>query len=343
MKKTAAIVILFILVLSTFAALATPHVKAQQTTEAVIKSYSWYTAPADTFLALEEGGYAGDLIAVGEVQNTGTTTLGDIIVGGEAYNSSNGMVCSSETPVLATPLLPGQIAPFYMDFDAADLTTDSQAWVSTVTNVTLSIIIADATNQTVYTDLTATSVTGFDNNGVYTITGNVQNNGTQTPSNVFVWATYYNAAGTVIGLNYTDYLTPNPAPGDIAPFTATPADNSASPIHSGTVTETDLSNSVKSYSLLIESTPPSSTSSGSNPTPTPSPTQSASSPTPTPTSSSTQKSAKSLETYGAIAAVVIIAVVLVVFALSRTRRRKGPSETPETFLPPPPPPPPPPT
>ncbi len=236
LKKIVASVILVILVISTFAALSTPHVKAQ-TTEAVITSYSWYTAPSNTVLAT----YAGDLVAVGEVENSGTTTLGMIYISGEALNSSGAILCPSEVPVLALPLLPGEKAPFYMDFNPAESIYPedmSESWIANVTNVTLRVTVADATNQTQYTGLTTTNLNGFDNSGVYTVTGDVENTGSQTPQNVWVATTFYNSAGKVIGLNYTAYLTPPPSPGNSVPFVATPTDNSAT-----------LSNEVKSYSV----------------------------------------------------------------------------------------------
>ncbi len=330
MKKIEASIILVILAISAFAAVSTPHVKAQ-TTEATILSYTWYTAPADTYMALLEGGYAGDLVAVGEVQNTGTTTLGQIDISGLAYNSTQA-VCSAETPVLAVPLLPGQKAPFYMDFNPYYSVTRDESWIPSVIaggNVTLKAAIAQATNQTAYPNLNPTSLSGFDNSGVYTVTGNVENNGSQTASKVLVWTTFYDATGKVIGLNFTNYIAQSLAPNNSAPFVATPTDNSAS-----------LSNSVKSFAVLVESS--TSTQTSTNPTPTP--TQGSTTPTPTPTSSSTSPTKTKaplnpLVTYGAISAVVIVAAVLAVLVLFRMRRRKGKFET----LPPPPPPPPPPT
>jgi hypothetical protein len=322
LKKIVASVILVILVISTFAALSTPHVKAQ-TTETVITSYSWYTAPSNTVLAT----YAGDLVAVGEVENSGTTTLGMIYISGEALNSSGAILCPSEVPVLALPLLPGEKAPFYMDFNPAESINPedmSESWIANVTNVTLRVTIADATNQTQYTGLTTTNLNGFDNSGVYTVTGDVENTGSQTPQNVWVATTFYNSAGKVIGLNYTAYLTPPPSPGNSVPFVATPTDNSAT-----------LSNEVKSYSVLVLSPPQSSSSA------TPQPTSSSSTPPPTSPSSSTQPKQtqapmNSLVTYGIIAAVVIFVAALAALTLFRTRRNKG------QFEPPPPPPPPPP-
>ena len=323
LKKPVTAVILVILVLGAFASLSLPHVKAQ-TTEAVVLSYTWYPAPANTVLALYEGGFAGDLVVVGEIQNTGTTTLGQVDIGGAAYNSSQVRLCSAEDPVLALPLPPGQKAPFYMDFNPVQSITRDDSWVPDVTNVTLKVVIANATNQTQYTGLTTTNLSGFDNAGVYTVTGYVDNTGSQTPQTVWVATTFYNSAGKVIGLNYTSYLTPSPSPGNSVAFTATPTDNSAT-----------LSNDVKSYSTLVLST----SASSATPPPTSSPSATPNtSPSPSTTPKQTPAPINSLVTYGAVSAVVIIVVVLAVLMLLRQRRKEGQFEQ----EPPPPPPPPPP-
>jgi hypothetical protein len=320
LKKIVASVILVILVISAFAALSAPNAKAQ-TTDAAILSYKWYTSPTNTVLA----GYIGDLVVVGEVENTGTTTLGTIYIYGEALNSSGNVLNEVDYPVLAVPLLPGYKAPFYADFNPVQSVTQDNSYTSSVTNVTLRVSIADATNQTVYQNLSTNSLSGFDNSGVYTVTGNVINNGSLTADNVWVATTFYDASEKVIGMNYTGYLSTALAPDSEVPFIASPTDNSAS-----------LSNDVKSYAVLVEyvSTSPPPTSHTGSPTPTPNNSPSSSSKpkqTPTPVNS--------LVTYGAVSAVVVIVVVLAVLMLLRTRRKKGQAEQP---LPPPPPPPPPP-
>ena len=82
--------------------------------------------------------YTGDLVAVGEVQNNGTTAFSSILVYGAAYNSSGYAVCTSDTEVIGLPeLLPGQKAPFYMDFTPENSVTHTNYRVPTVTNVTL--------------------------------------------------------------------------------------------------------------------------------------------------------------------------------------------------------------
>ena len=97
LKKLLTTVILVTLVLSAFAALSTPRVGASAGDVAIL-SYSWHTA-LNTVLAE----YSGDLAAVGEVQNTGTTTIGSVFIYGVAYNATGQALCTANAPVQAVP------------------------------------------------------------------------------------------------------------------------------------------------------------------------------------------------------------------------------------------------
>ena len=286
--------------------------------EAQVLSYSWYVAPSTTTTAQ----YIGDLIVVGEIKDVGSNPLSRVIVTGTAYNASGGALASSESPVFSTFLLPGQKAPFYLDFIPESSVSQDQSWVPFVTNVTVAVVLVEDSNQTANTGLQipAGSVSAApDSTGTYSVTGAVQNIGTQASGQVWVVSTFYNASGTVVGLNYTDYLTSSLSPGDIARFTATPIDNAA------------ISSSIANYSLLVQylpfiaqATPTATTSS-----PTPLSTQSTQ-----PTASSAPLSSGSI--YAIVIVVVVILVVLVAIVLFRKRRQSA------QFEPPPPPPPPPP-
>ncbi|MGD0450563.1 MAG: FxLYD domain-containing protein [Candidatus Bathyarchaeia archaeon] len=322
MKKILIALALVALVISSVSLLSAPNVKADPS-EAQILSYSWYVAPTTTTLAQ----YIGDLIVVGEVQNVGTNTLSNVVVGAEAYNATGDLVGSAEFTAYVNYLSPGQKAPFYLDF-APDITTDistfDQNWATYVTNVTVQVLTASDSNQTQYSGLTVPSgsVSVLNTTDPYTITGTVQNTGNQATGPVWVISTFYNASGTVVALNFTDYISQSLSPGESAPFTATPVDDTP-----------QLSSSITSYSILIQSDPaPSAT-----PTPTPitTPIQ-----TTSPTSSNQPTSSASpfgisasLTIYLAAAAVAIVLVILVVLMLLRRRQRNA-----EFDLPPPPPP-----
>lgn len=324
MKKILIAIALIVLIISSISLLSAPHVKADPS-EAKILSYSWYVAPSTSTQAQ----YYGDLIVVGEVQNVGSNTLGNVAVGAEAYNSSGGFVGSAQFSAFATYLNPGQKAPFYLDFtpDITDITTYDPNWAYSVTNITLHLLNASDSNQTQYSGLTIPTgaVTVSNSTGTYTLTGSVKNTGDQTTGRVWVITTFYNSSGTVVGLNYTNYISQSLLPGQSATFTATPVDNTA-----------QLTNSIANYSFLIQSEPaPSAT-----PTPTSPVTTATTHPSTSPTSSSQftptaspLEISTSLITDAAIIAAVIVVIILAAFMLLRRRQRKA-----ELDLPPPPPP-----
>ncbi|MGD0203244.1 MAG: FxLYD domain-containing protein [Candidatus Bathyarchaeia archaeon] len=318
MKKIITAVILVALIVAAFSMLSAPTVKAN-TSEAKVLSYSWYVTP-DSIIAE----YVGDLVAVGEIQNVGTNVIGYVDVAGAAYNSSNTMVASATGIVYGNNLLPGQKAPFYLDFTPQNSVTQSQSWVPSVTNVTVLVAYVNDTTQTPYSGLSiAAGSTGIDIRGTYTASGTVQNTGDGAVGNVFVVTTFYNASGTVVAMNYSaSYLSTSFSPGESASFTATPTDNTA-----------QLSSEIANYSFLIQSSPLTTS-------PTPSPPPSA-----TPTSSSTASTQptkspapiSSVLIYAGAAAVVVVVVVLVALLSLRRRNKNVQFEQP----PPPPPPPPP--
>ncbi len=271
MKKTIVVVILAALTLAAFSMLWAPSVRAN-TSEAKVLSYSWHVAPADTVTAE----YVGDLVAVGEIQNVGLNVIGYVDVDGFAYNSKGQLLDSATGVVYGNSLLPGQKAPFYLDFTAQSSTSQDLSWVSSVSTVTVSVSSVEDTTATQYSGLTIPNPGGntsyIDSNGTYTVYGTLVNNGSQAAVDPWVVATFYNAAGTVIGLNYTNYLTDSLAPGETVRFFATPTDNTA-----------QLSSEIASYSLLIQSEP---LTTSTSPTPTPTSTSIPTS-TPTPTLSPT--------------------------------------------------------
>ncbi|MGO8806310.1 MAG: FxLYD domain-containing protein [Candidatus Bathyarchaeia archaeon] len=318
MKKIITAIIVVVLTLAAFSILSAPSAKAQ-TSQATILSYSWYVAPADTYLS----GY-GDLVAVGEIQNVGSNVIGYIDVAGTAYNSTGQVVNSATGLVYGNNLLPGQKAPFYMDFAPEYSVTLDDTYVPSVVNVTVIVSYVSDTTATPYSGLSISAgSSGSDRSGTYTVIGTVQNTGDQTAGNVFVVTTFYNSTGGAVGMNYTSsFISTALAPGDSGSFTATPTDNTP-----------QLSSEIANYSFLIQSSPP--TTSTSTPTPT-----SSTTPTSSPTASThpTQSPAlASALTYGVVAAVVVVVVVLVALLFLRKRHKNAQFEAP----PPPPPPPPP--
>ena len=323
MKKIIAVVLLAVLILAAFNILSAPRVKAQAS-QAKVLSYYWYEAPVDTVL-----GDFGDLVAVGEVQNVGSNVIGYVVVEGTAYNSTGGFLNSYEVKASGFNLLPEQKAPFYIDFPSQDSVTGDDTYTSNVTTVFVNVYVSD-TNSTPYTSLTVptSTVSASDATGTFTVSGTVQNTGSQTVGNVVVVTSFYNASGEIVSFNITSYLDSNSggtsfAPGDSSSFTATPTDNTPT-----------LSSEIANYSFLVQSTPLTTTS----PTSTPSPTT-----TPISTSNSTKttqsSSLNSAVLYGGATAVVIIVVAALLFLRKRNKIEQAEPPPPPPPLPPPPPPP----
>jgi hypothetical protein len=311
LKKTMFVVVLSVLTLAAFSMLVCQNVRADNS-EAKILSYSWYVAPSNTVLAE----YVGDLVAVGEVQNVGSNVIRALDVIGVAYNATGEVLDSNEVQVFGNNLLPGQIAPFYIDFIPEYSVTQDQSWISSVSNVTVEVGFVIDSNVTQNSGLTISSSTHYiDSSGAFTVTGTIQNSGTEAAGYVSAVTTFYNASGVVVGLNFTDYLTSSLAPGGYVPFTATPTDNTV-----------QLSNGIANYSLLIQSQP---VTTSATPIPSLSPSEQ---PTSSPTASPpvTEQSLDSQVLIYVIVGIVVIAVVA--FALFFLRKRRN------LPLPPPPPP-----
>jgi hypothetical protein len=302
LKKLTALLLILALTIPGFTIFSSFTVEAQtQGSEAQLLSYTWHISSASRIAE-----YKGDLVAIGEVQNTGTTTLSSVWLLAKAYNSTGALLDQIDYKALAFNLAPGQKSPFFLDFLPEYSPTQDQSWVPSVTNVTVTVVSAIATNETMYSGLTIPqgSVTGFNNAGTYTVTGTIQNTGTQTTGRTWAVTTFYNSSGSVIGLNYTNYLANSIAPGNTVQFTATPDDNTPT-----------LSSQITNYSVLIQTVPVMAT-----PTPTPKP---SAQPTPTPTGTSTQPpvTPNSDLTYIAIIAIAAIAAIAAVVLLLRQRRR----------------------
>jgi flagellar basal body-associated protein FliL len=318
LKKIITIMIIAALVLAAFSIMSTQSVRADDTSQVRVLTYSFYTAPSNaTALA------AGDLIVVGELENVGSSVIGNVTLQCIAFGSSEQQLATTTTNAFVYYTLPGQKAPFYFDFSAASSSTNDLSWVSSVSSVAITVTSVTDTNQTQYSDLTIPASSPYlPGNGSYYVIGTIVNNGTQTVSDPWVVTTFYNSAGTVIALNFTDELTSSLAPGNAWRFFASPADDT-----------TILTGEIANYTLTVDSL------TLSNSTYTPPPT----SPTPKGTSSPTKPSTLPI----VVVVVVIVVLVVVVAALMLIRKRQKASQapqtapTPETTQPPPPPPPPP--
>jgi len=84
-------------------------------------------------------------------------------------------------------------------------------WISgDLNNVEFEVIISNETDNYQYPDLEIINDSPhIDSNGIYTITGRVQNTGNQAAGKLWVVGTFYNSTGSVIATGFSDYLTPD--------------------------------------------------------------------------------------------------------------------------------------
>jgi hypothetical protein len=308
LKKALVITLLVILTVSTLCAVAfAPKAKADPT-DVKILSYSWYVYPDTSY------GY-GDFIVVGEIQNQGTSILDHVAIQGIAYNST-GPVADSGCTAYVEDMLPDQKAPFYMDFTYQNSYSGDMTWDTMVDHVELNVVYANATTVQMNPGLVVAGNTSFPDpsqNGLYTVTGIIRNAGNQIAGKLWVVTTFYNASGTAVAVNYTNYLVQDslPSQGTVS-FQATPMDH------------TQLTSEITSYSLLIQSKDPVASTTA---TPAPSETTTAA-PTPLTSSSSQPEQSSSPQqsdispdlTYAIVGAVVIV-VVIVAMLFIRKRRK----------------------
>jgi hypothetical protein len=307
LKKILSLVIIVVLALASFNILSLPHVSAQ-TTAAQILSYSSYIAPSTTTSAE----YANDLIAVGEVQNTGSNVVGAVLVIGQAYDSNGTLLASTEARVMETNMAPNQKAPFYLDFIPEGSVTQDQSWVSNETSLT--VLVGSVTNATgtssQYTGLTTSDLNGVNNGGTYTVSGKIQDAGDQSVGDTAVIATFYSSNGTVVALSFTD-LGAGLAPGESTTFAVTPWDNTGT-----------LSSEIASYAIMVQSTPVTliGTTEPTAP-PTTQPTYS-----PGGSTNPTQNTGVSESTAQYALIIVVVAAVIAVLAVFMFLRRQGKSQ-----------------
>ena len=272
-----------------------PQVSSQPENIKVL-SYSWYVDSIGLF------------DVVGEVQNVGPNTIESVVLGGTVY-TTDGVAQTHSSPTLAyvNCLIPQQKAAFYMDFPSQG---NDLSWLSIgVDRVDFTVIQANVTSSYRYPDLTVKSSSGAaDGEGVYWVSGTVQNSGSQTATNIRVIGTFYNASGTVVAVGYTEYLTPASLnPSSVASFKVGAFDQNQTVVPS--------IQKISSYSLLIQAekpllsgTPPSLPPSNSSST--------------TPPSDSTSSPTIAPETqYIAVIVIVILVLAGTILVLSKRKAK----------------------
>ncbi len=141
---------------------------------------------------------SGFFNVVGEVQNTLGTNVKDVEVVVTFYESSGAFIGSDSIDTEIDILKPNQKAPFkltaYLDESMAGYSVDVQ-YTTTQDQPFEGLTIVDQTASN-------------DPEGLYNVVGKVKNNGASEATHVRVVGTYYNSAGTVIGISFA-YADPS--------------------------------------------------------------------------------------------------------------------------------------
>ena len=312
MRKTA--VCLFVILSLLSLGLTFLPTGCSQTQNIKVINYSYY---------FDSEGY---LDVVGLVQNVGANAVNPVILTGSVFAPNRELVSQSYCQVWASYITPGQEAPFYMEFQPPQ--GISGRWLpSYVGNITLIVSQANATSSYLYQGLKIISSSAEigtaamgDNGqlaGAYLVNGEVENYGTQAATNLTVVGAFFNSTGSVVGVGYTDYLTPQVlAPGDKTTFQVAAFDLNQSLV--------PASLQIHSYQLLVQTQLP--ILQGTPPT---TPPPQSSTPTPagnrSPSSSNPGGNSKNSSINSTIYLIVIAAAILAVTvagALMVLRRSK---------------------
>ncbi len=243
MKKSILYSILLIAALSLTLTLI-PQASKGQAENVKIVSYTWY---------IDMG---GQLVVVGEIQNTGQNTLETVMITGTAY-TTDGTPTESPVTVWGKNLVPGQKAPFYMPFFYRSENNFYGTWPGIeVAKIDFEVTLAKPTASYQYPDLQITQKSAridssTENKGAYWVEGTIKNTGTQTVKGLSLVATFYNSTGHVITAGYTFEET----------MSATTLASSASATFKIPAFDLNQTNSpanlkIDKYSLLVQVTEP---------------------------------------------------------------------------------------
>jgi hypothetical protein len=210
-----------------------------------------------------------------------------------------------------------------MDFNEGNSYSGNMVWGDYIGYVNFTAVYAGDTNDHAFSGLVITQNSSTTpSGGPFTVSGTVKNTATQaSPNLVYTITTFYNASGTVVGINMTGApvkLT-GVAPGETFAFESKPKDWSL--IHS----------EITSYSVVVQSeefTAPSSSPSSETASPSPaasqSPSSSSASPSgseqPTQSPGNVQNALAPELVYGLIGGIVILLVVVVAVFLRKRHK-----------------------
>jgi hypothetical protein len=146
----------------------------------------------------------GNIVVIGEVQNVGSNVIANITLTGAI--TADTVTAQGSCYAWGNYLLPGQKAPFYMEFYSQ---TTGTSWAGlTKSDITLEVYNAPETSQYQYQNVQITSSQATPTaTGEYWVTAQLQNNGTQTAQGVVVVATFFNSQGQAVGSGYINPIS----------------------------------------------------------------------------------------------------------------------------------------
>jgi hypothetical protein len=307
LKKALTCFAILLLLLTVFL-ISTPKNALSKTEDVKILSYTHY---------IDNAGY---LDVIGEIQNTGSDTIYEVVLKATIYGADGTEQGSITNRAWVSYLVPNQKAPFLLDIQAP--TGYSDWYTAGVSKITISVSIANAVNSHLYSDFT-TSVTSAavsssaDDKGTYWISGVIRNIGSQTATQLALTAIFYNSSGSVVAVGHTDYLTPTSvSPSTTASFKVGAFDTNQ--------TSEVSSRKIASYSLNVQATTPVLDGSGSTSTSQPS--------SATPTATSNQQTdisgtSSPISSQNLIYVLIIVGIVIAAVAVLLVSRRRKSAET----------------
>jgi hypothetical protein len=191
MKKTLTC-LLILLVASSLTLTIAPNASGETSNVKILDNYTYYE---DSL---------GNLVVIGEVQNVGSSVIANISLTGTI--TADTASAQGSCFVWGNYLLPGQKAPFYMEFYSQ---TSGNSWTGvTKSDISLTVYNAPETNRYQYQGVQITSSQATPTaTGEYWVTAQLQNNGSQTAQAIVVVATFFNSEGNPVGAGYINPIS----------------------------------------------------------------------------------------------------------------------------------------
>lgn len=197
----------------------------------------------------------GNLNVVGEIQNTGTSTVTSVFLTGSVIDVNGVDQADSTSQALVQYLLPQQESPFYMSFTGGPNSAPDGTWGTVkISYVNFTVSSSTTTTNYQYPDLKITQEsssvpTSGTYQGAFLVNYTIKNTGAQTAQNIWVIGAFYNSTGTIVGVGYTEYLTPS----SLAPSQTLSSSIAALDLDQ---TQVPTALQISSYTLTVQSADP---------------------------------------------------------------------------------------